>query len=117
MPGQARVLGAERGEAGAGKPAPLVLRQRMGLFDPAESASAADSIVDGKDELAVQVRRAFTPAVPLGRDRVLPWGAQLRDDRPAMLLAESASADPLQRLAPGLASGHTPHLMGLSGQA
>jgi len=84
VPAQTGMFGAEGRQPGTGKATSLVVRIGVRLFDPAKSATAADLVVDGEHELAVKVRGALAPTDPLTRDRVLPRGAQDRDDRPAL---------------------------------
>jgi len=88
VPFQPRILSAEGREARRGEPAPLVFRDRVRLLNPPEFAPAAGLVVDTEDVVAVKIRCPLTPADAFSRNGVLPGCAKLRDDWPAMPLAQ-----------------------------
>lgn len=66
MPLQSWILTAQSREGRRGESAPLVVRLGVWLLHPAQSAAAAELVIDGECLLAVQVRRPLTPAGTVG---------------------------------------------------
>lgn len=97
MPSHAWILGPQGCQGRTSETAALVSRLGVWLLHPSKEASAADLIVDRKDLLAVQVRRALAPLSTFGRYRILPGFAQPRNNGPAMPSAKPPSRYPLQR--------------------
>jgi len=88
VPFQPRILSAEGREARRGEPAPLVFRIVYGCSTHPSLPPAAGLVVDTEDVVAVKIRCPLTPADAFSRNGVLPGCAKLRDDWPAMPLAQ-----------------------------
>lgn len=73
VPRQSRVLDPQCCEAGGGRTASLILRQRVRLLDPPKLTLRADLVIDAERDLAIQICCTLTPAVPFPREGVLPW--------------------------------------------
>jgi hypothetical protein len=116
VPGEARVLGAQRGQARSCQSASLILGRRVGLLHPTQPAATADLVVHGEGALAAQVGSALTPADALTRDGVLPRGGQLGNHRPSSRPAQSPTADPPQESTPGLPTGDAANPIGQLGE-